>query len=907
MKKRMICLISAVCLLAGILPVPILAEGNPYQHYETYTYGGTEYTTVTDTYYAWQQVHDRLGISLPDFGDASNWMAAAREAGFQTGTSPQEESIAVWTGESGAHVGYVTCIDGSRIIVNEAGTTGGRTNNLGIYEAHQLPDGYTAAPTGYIYLSANAVRDGSNTGGASRENAVNWAKDQIGKYLDYDYAYGAQCVDLVKFYYAFLGHNAPFGNANAYVWGGDYTPAGWTYKDSPEPGDIAVWTYGQYGHVAIVIDVTTTTFTCVDQNYTGHQYCETITRSISGDNYAAFIRPAFRFSELPSDNTSSRVLFSEWDDGVTTYIGETDASLGQYITVTDGSIPSEAGMILYNEHSEEIARARERTTWTGPYFYKINAELGYTLTPGTKYYYRYFMVIENETYWGDYHEFTTLGTVPQSDTQAPSIEPGGKTASFFDLNGSLDGVPRPNISGIGTADVYIKGILVANDTSDYYLTIPAGSTYEIKDVKAAEGYSFREDLSENLSGTAGQGNISVVLAFSDNTKKPEVSEEKGFMLSQDTAELKPGENLSLSVTSITPEIEGKTINWISSNPDVATVAYGYVTAVAPGEAFIIAVTDNLDNTATCKVKVSGDAFPQEPAPTKIKLTYHPSNGDGLVVIETDISEEGAFFPYVTYTAERAGYTFTGWYYDEALTDLVPEVVLLSSMSDTDFYAGWVVALPETRYGIHYARVTEYDGRFTDVPADSWYYGNVAEVFSMNLMKGKSDTIFSPSGNVTIAEAITMAARLHRIFYYGTENFVQDPEKWYQVYLDYAFNEGIIDFELYFSDVSRPATRSEFAEILSSSLPDSALEEINDVNDSEIPDVPMNQKEAPHIYRLYRAGILTGNDDRGTFRPYSEISRAEAAAILSRMAETGNRKYFMLLRDVNVPGDDQSGE
>ena len=68
MKKRMICLISAVCLLAGILPVPILAEGNPYQHYETYTYGGTEYTTVTDTYYAWQQVYDRLGISLPDFG-----------------------------------------------------------------------------------------------------------------------------------------------------------------------------------------------------------------------------------------------------------------------------------------------------------------------------------------------------------------------------------------------------------------------------------------------------------------------------------------------------------------------------------------------------------------------------------------------------------------------------------------------------------------------------------------------------------------------------------------------------------------------------------------------------------------------------------------------------------------------
>ena len=38
-----------------------------------------------------------------------------------------------------------------------------------------------------------------------------------------------------------------------------------------------------------------------------------------------------------------------------------------------------------------------------------------------------------------------------------------------------------------------------------------------------------------------------------------------------------------------------------------------------------------------------------------------------------------------------------------------------------------------------------------------------------------------------------------------------------------------------------------------------------------------------VYKLYEAGILIGNDEAGTFAPWSEITRAEVAAIISRMA------------------------
>ncbi len=45
--------------------------------------------------------------------------------------------------------------------------------------------------------------------------------------------------------------------------------------------------------------------------------------------------------------------------------------------------------------------------------------------------------------------------------------------------------------------------------------------------------------------------------------------------------------------------------------------------------------------------------------------------------------------------------------------------------------------------------------------------------------------------------------------------------------------------------------------------------------------------------LYRAGILTGSDWMGNFNPDSTITRAEAAAIISRIADRRLRKTFSL--------------
>lgn len=85
---------------------------------------------------------------------------------------------------------------------------------------------------------------------------------------------------------------------------------------------------------------------------------------------------------------------------------------------------------------------------------------------------------------------------------------------YLDLNGSLNGAIQGNTSPMGTADVYVNGICVANDVSDYYSAHPYGSTYEIKDIKSNTGYTYI-GLS-SYSGTI-TGNTSVVPSWNINT------------------------------------------------------------------------------------------------------------------------------------------------------------------------------------------------------------------------------------------------------------------------------------------------------------------------------------------------------------------------------------------------------
>ena len=172
------------------------------------------------------------------------------------------------------------------------------------------------------------------------------------------------------------------------------------------------------------------------------------------------------------------------------------------------------------------------------------------------------------------------------------------------------------------------------------------------------------------------------------------------------------------------------------------------------------------------------------------------------------------------------------------------------------------------------------GQFTDVPADLWCAENIQTAYEYGIMSGTTATYFDVNSSLTVAQTIVMACRLHSGYTGDNAEFTQ-ATPWYQPYLDYAAENNIV-WE--FVNYNAPVTRADFAVIAGSALPDEALSSINDIENGDIPDVPEDADYAEAVYRLYNAGVLTGNDAYGTFTPDSYITRGAAAALVSRLAD-----------------------
>ena len=180
--------------------------------------------------------------------------------------------------------------------------------------------------------------------------------------------------------------------------------------------------------------------------------------------------------------------------------------------------------------------------------------------------------------------------------------------------------------------------------------------------------------------------------------------------------------------------------------------------------------------------------------------------------------------------------------------------------------------------------TDYYG-FLDADESAWYgsqqQGVIKSVVQLGIMNGYTDGTFHPIGNITLSEAIKMAAVVHATCNNQTISFsASDGGKWYDAYLNYCVKNRIVSSDEY-SSLDAYATRAQIAHIFAKATSDFAV--VNDVDYDYIPDVSERSKYADEILALYRAGILTGDERTRAFRPSDTITRAEAAAIISRVA------------------------
>ncbi len=111
--------------------------------------------------------------------------------------------------------------------------------------------GFATPLSEMLSITANAYTS------KTKAEAMNWVRSQVGVSIDFDGYYGAQCVDLIKAYYQYLGVAPVSGNAIDYTNdnGVDRCPDGWQRiaGAQPQEGDILIYTggTGNLGHVAI--------------------------------------------------------------------------------------------------------------------------------------------------------------------------------------------------------------------------------------------------------------------------------------------------------------------------------------------------------------------------------------------------------------------------------------------------------------------------------------------------------------------------------------------------------------------------------------------------------------------------------------------------------------------------------
>ena len=228
-----------------------------------------------------------------------------------------------------------------------------------------------------------------------------------------------------------------------------------------------------------------------------------------------------------------------------------------------------------------------------------------------------------------------------------------KNSYYLDLNGWLDGKSTGNITGYGTADIYVDGVQKANDVTDFYQKIPYGSRYEIKDIKVVTGHTYVGVHSGSITGTIGTSNVGVVLEFKTN-KYTVTFDKNGGTGSMSGQSFTYG--VVQALTANTYKRTGYTFKGWNTKADGSGTSYSDKQEVS-----------NLSATDGATVTL----YAQWTA-NKYTVTIHPNNGvlnvsDSSIKANTD----GTYTANVIYgstnynalgvSASRTGYQMLGFY------------------------------------------------------------------------------------------------------------------------------------------------------------------------------------------------------------------------------------------------------
>lgn len=172
--------------------------------------------------------------------------------------------------------------------------------------------------------------------------------------------------------------------------------------------------------------------------------------------------------------------------------------------------------------------------------------------------------------------------------------------------------------------------------------------------------------------------------------------------------------------------------------------------------------------------------------------------------------------------------------------------------------------------------------FPDVSKSHWANDLIKEATEKGYLKGYPDGTFRPDEPITRAELTAIFSRVLVLQEKTGKEFSDVKDGWYTAYVNSAAFAGIIDG---YPDGSfkpdKNISREESAKILAASVPDNATETIG--LDRFIDKTSIGTWAKDAVKLVSNKGYFLG-DDHKRFLPQTNLTRAEAAAILVRMAK-----------------------
>ena len=174
--------------------------------------------------------------------------------------------------------------------------------------------------------------------------------------------------------------------------------------------------------------------------------------------------------------------------------------------------------------------------------------------------------------------------------------------------------------------------------------------------------------------------------------------------------------------------------------------------------------------------------------------------------------------------------------------------------------------------------------FADVPVTAWYAGYVETVVDKGLFSGKGEGVFGAEDSMTYAEFLVVLSQ------FSGDAIPGSSGAWYQGYVDWANNAGIVPAEIQSSfNPDAPITRQDMAALFGAFL--ETYEWSADPVTGETPSFADQGSIAGYaadgVTQCYQLGIMSGKDGN-TFDPAGTATRAEVAVTMTQMARVMGR-------------------